>query len=415
MNETRAGKACLNARSGEKSIRRMTNLFGNSKSGSGYLAALVGVGLVALVFAPFHAHINSTTIAFALLLVVLIVATIFGSRPALLASLLGVLSFNFFFLPPLHTFRISEPQNWIAFGAFLFTAIIAGQLSSYARRRAAESEERRKQIERLYKELQAAFEQASQTEALRRSEQLKSALLDAVTHDLRTPLTSIKAAATTLLEDLRERHKQSSTADTNSLQLDDEGRREFLEIIDEESDRLNKFIEEMVNLAKVEAGALHLRKSRSDIEEIIGDAIDRAKNRLSAHHVSVEIERGLPLVSIDANSIVEVVYTLLDNAAKYSPKESKIRILARRAPNQLIEIAVEDCGRGVSEEMREKVFNKFFRASESSVHTTAGGLGLGLAIARGIVESQGGKIWIEDGHDNFVTRAAFQIPIGDDK
>lgn len=392
----------------------MINLFGNSKSG-GYPAAAGAVGIVTLVLAPFHDHINATTIALALVLSVLIVATIFGSRPALFASLLGVLSFNFFFLPPLYTFNISEPRNWIAFGAFFVTAIIAGQLSSYARRQAAESEERRMEIERLYNELQAAFEQASQAEAFRRSEQLKSALLDAVTHDLRTPLTSIKASATTLLEDIRERLDKQTLTDKNLLQLDDEGRLEFLEIINEESDRLNKFIEGMVSLAKIEAGTLHLRKSQSPVEDIINNSIERAKNRLSTRRVLIEIEPELPAVSVDANSIVEVVYTLLDNAAKYSPEKSKIRITACRASRETIEIAVEDCGHGVSGEMREKVFDKFFRAAGKDIHTTGGGgLGLGLAIAHGIVESQGGKIWIEDGRDEFVTRVAFQVPVGND-
>lgn len=393
----------------------MKSFVGNSKGISGYLTALGGVALVTSLLAPFHEQINSTAIALALLLIVLIVATLFGSRPALLASLLGVLSFNFFFLPPLYTFTISEPQNWVAFGAFLVTAIIAGQLSSYARRRAEESEANRKEIERLYNELQAAFEQASQAEALRRSEQLKSALLDAVTHDLRTPLTSIKASATTLLEDLRAKSDERLPNDNNSIQLDDEGRREFVEIINEESDRLNKFIEGMVSLAKVEAGALHLRKSWCKIEEIINNAVERAKYRLDSRHILIEIERELPVVLIDANSIVEVVYTLLDNAAKYSPAESKIRILAQRAANETIEIAVEDCGQGVSEEMREKVFNKFFRTDEKEIHNTSSGLGLGLAIARGIVESQGGKIWIEDGREGYKTRFAFQIPVGDDE
>lgn len=392
----------------------MTNLLGNSKGIVGYLAALVGVAAVTLSLAPFHAEINSTTVALALLLVVLFVATVFGSRPALLASLIGVLSFNFFFLPPLYTFTIAAPQNWVAFGSFLVTALVAGQLSSYARRRAEESERRRIEIERLYNELQAAFEQASQTEAFRRSEQLKSALLDAVTHDLRTPLTSIKASATTLLEDLRGRLEKSPVTDENSLRLDDEGRREFLEIINEESDRLNKFIEGMVNLAKVEAGALHLQKSWSQIEAIIDNAVDRAKNRLDSYQITIEIERELPVVSVDANSLVEVVYTLLDNAAKYSPKKSKIRISARRARNETIEISVEDCGQGIPENMRERVFDKFFRADEDEIHTTASGLGLGLAIARGIVESQGGRIWVEDGRDGFTTRLAFQIPVGDD-
>jgi two-component system sensor histidine kinase KdpD len=128
----------------------MANLFGNSKGILGYVAALGGVALVTLLLAPFHERINSTAIALALLLVVLIIATGFGSRPALLASLLGVLSFNFFFLPPLYTFTIAEPQNWIAFGSFMVTALIAGQLSSYARRRAEESERQRTEIERLY-------------------------------------------------------------------------------------------------------------------------------------------------------------------------------------------------------------------------------------------------------------------------
>jgi K+-sensing histidine kinase KdpD len=233
-----------------------------------------------------------------------------------------------------------------------------------------------------------------------------------VTHDLRTPLTSIKASVTTLIEDWQTKIDRK-TADRNSLQLDDEGRGEFLEIINEETDRLNQFIEGMVGLAKVEAGALHLRKSRSQIEEIINNAVDRAKNRLSGHRVQIEIEDGLPAIFVDANSIAEVVYTLLDNAARYSPENSRIRISVCRAENEHVEISVEDQGKGVSIEMREKVFGKFFRATEPDVHTTGSGLGLGLAIARGIVESQGGRIRIEDGRDEYKTRAVFTVPVGE--
>src|SRR5688572_6481039 len=141
--------------------------------------------LATALLLPFQTFLNSTTIALALLLVVLFVAALFGSGPAFLASIIGVLCFNFFFLPPYYTFHIADWENWVAFGAFIITALTAGQLSLYARRRAKESEQRRKEIERLYRELQAAFEQASQAEAFRRSEKLKSALLDAVTHDLR--------------------------------------------------------------------------------------------------------------------------------------------------------------------------------------------------------------------------------------
>src|SRR5262245_36017203 len=185
----------------------------------GYVFAVFGVAAVTAALGPFHERVNSTTVALALFLVVLFAATGWGIRPALLAALLGVVSFNFFFLPPLHTFTISDPQNWIALAAFLITALTAGQLSSYARRRANESERRRAEIERLYNELQSVFDKASQAEALRQSEKLKSALLDAVTHDLRTPLTSIKASITALLNDRRDGV------------LDEEGKSEFLEII----------------------------------------------------------------------------------------------------------------------------------------------------------------------------------------
>jgi two-component system sensor histidine kinase KdpD len=393
----------------------MTNLFRHSKGIYGYLIAFSGVCLITLLLFPFHRHINHTTISLALLLVVLVVATIFGSRPALFASLLGVLSFNFFFLHPVYTFTIDEPQNLIAFASFFVTAVIAGQLSSYARRRAKESEERRQEIERLYNELQSAFEQASQAEALRRSEQLKSSLLDAVTHDLRTPLTSIKASVTTLIEDRNTKLNKQDAGNGNFLQLDDEGRGEFLEIINEETDRLNQFIEGIVELAKIEAGALHLRKSWSQVEEIINNAIDRAKNQLSEYQILIEIERELPTIFVDAHSISEVVYTLVDNAAKYSRKNSKIRVSSRLAENKNVEFSVEDEGKGISAEMREKVFGKFFRATETDIHAKSGGLGLGLAIARGIVESQGGKIWIEDGFDGYTTRAVFTIPIGVDE
>src|SRR5438445_4871942 len=102
--------------------------------------------------------------------------------------------FNYFFIPPIHTFTIAEPQNWIAFVVFVATAVAIGQLSSRARNRAEEAEARRIEIERLYRQLTEAFDRASEAETLRRSEQLKTALLDAVTHDLRTPLTSIKAS-----------------------------------------------------------------------------------------------------------------------------------------------------------------------------------------------------------------------------
>src|SRR5688572_17198841 len=127
--------------------------------------AAIAAGMVLLVtaaFLPFREHLNPTEVALTLLLVVLFAATLFGSTSGLAASVFGILCFNFFFLPPYGTLTISDPENWVAFGAFVITALIAGQISGYARRRAEESEARQREIERLYDELRGAFEQASE-------------------------------------------------------------------------------------------------------------------------------------------------------------------------------------------------------------------------------------------------------------
>ncbi|MDQ3062393.1 MAG: DUF4118 domain-containing protein, partial [Acidobacteriota bacterium] len=157
-----------------------------------YFIAVAAIVITVAILEIFHSQINSTTVGFLLLIVILLVATFLGRNPALLTSLLAMLGFNYFFLPPVRTFTISDSQNLVAWAAFTITAIIVGQLSASVKRRAEEAEKQKDEIKNLYEELQTAFEKASETEALRRSEKLKTALLDAVTHDLRTPLTSIK-------------------------------------------------------------------------------------------------------------------------------------------------------------------------------------------------------------------------------
>lgn len=354
--------------------------------------------LVTAAFLPFRESLTPTEVALTLLLVVLFASTLFGSTSGLIASVAAIACFNFFFLPPFHTFDISGAENWIAFGTFVITALISGQLSGYARRRAEESEARKAEIERLYDELRGAFEQASEAEALRKSEKLKSALLDAVTHDLRTPLTSIKASVTTLIEDSREKV------------LDGESKQEFLEIIDEETDRLNDFIEGMVGIAQIEANALSLQKRAASVEEMVANALERAKRVTKDHEVTVEIAPDLPNVFADAASISEVLFTLIDNAAKYSPAGTAIQVSAATADGG-VELRVQDQGKGIKPEMRERVFDKFFRSEEQDIHRTGSGLGLGLAIAKGIVESQGGVIRIEDGDEGFVTSFVVNLPI----
>ncbi len=378
---------------------------------SGYVGAVGGTALITAVLAPFQQQVNSTTVALTFLLVVLFVALFWGSRPALVASVLGMFCFNFFFLPPLYTLTIAHAENWVALIVFFTTALAVGQLSARAKQRAEEAESRKCEAESLYTQLQAAFERESEAEAVKRSERLKSALLDAVTHDLRTPLTAIKASITTLIDEAR-----GQSVGIQSVTLDSESRFEMLEIIDEESDRLNRFISDLIDLARIEAGELRLRRRWGAVDEIISTALTRAKSLTTNHNVEVKTEKELPVVRVDANAVSEVVYTLVDNAAKYAPPGSSIVIYARRDPVGMVTMAVEDEGTGIDRHMRDRVFDKFFRATRNgdvSTHQPSG-TGMGLAIAKGIVEAHEGKIWIESGRNGKGTRVVFTLPIGDD-
>jgi two-component system sensor histidine kinase KdpD len=339
---------------------------------------------------------------------VLFAATGWGSRPALVAALLGVLCINYFFFQPVYTLTIADPQNWVALAAFLITALTVGELSSRAARRAEEAEAGRREIERLYNEYRGAAERARQAEVFEQSERLKSALLDAVTHDLRTPLTSIKAAVTTLLDE---------AGGDEEVMLDAEARNEFLEVINEEADRLNHFVENMVELARIEAGAVSLRRGWSSVEEIVALARARAAALTRGHRLEVEIESELPAIRVDASLIAEVLYSLLDNAAKYSPAGSRIKVAARRAAGESVLVTVEDEGRGIPAELRDRVFDKFFRATSEGAASLGRprGLGMGLAIARGIVEAHGGRIWAESAAGGAGARIAFTVPVGDEE
>ena len=374
---------------------------------SGYLLTAAGIAVLTSVLFLLRAYINSTTVGFAYLLLTVFVAILWGSAPALLSSVVAVLCFNFFFLPPLHTFRIGDPQNWLALAVFFVTSIAVGQLSARAKRRAAEAEAARTEVERLYHELQDSFERSSQAQALKQSERLKSALLDAVTHDFRTPLTSIKASATAMLDDLYAVERDKATP-----QLESEDRKEMLQVIDEEADRLDRFVEGLTKLARIDAGDMRLQLQPASIEEIISTAVSRAEPRTRTHRIEVWISDMAP-VTVDEHAISEAVYTLIDNAAKYSPSESPITVRAQPADGNSIVISVEDHGPGIGAEVRERVFDKFFRATRDGdvLNRRAGGSGLGLAIARGIVEAHHGRIWVEDVEHGTGAKFVIELPI----
>ena len=372
-----------------------------------YVFAVAGIAATTLVLLPIRNDVNATTIGFAYLLLIVFVAILWGSAPALLASVLAVACFNFFFLLPYHTFTIADPQNWVALTALFITSIAVGQLSARAKRRAEEAEEAKREVERLYYELQDSFERSSQAKALKQSERLKSALLDAVTHDFRTPLTSIKASATAMLADL-----QTSERNNTPLQLGNEDRQEMLQVIDEEVDRLDRFVEGLTKLARIDAGDVRLTLEPASVEEIVTTALKLAEPRTRTHRMEVWID-DLPLVTVDEHAISESIYTLIDNAAKYSPPESTITVRATQRDETSIVISVEDRGPGIRHELRERVFEKFFRAMRDGDVTDRriAGSGMGLAIARGIVGAHGGRIWVEDAEGGAGAKFVIELPI----
>ncbi|HZI46653.1 MAG TPA: DUF4118 domain-containing protein [Pyrinomonadaceae bacterium] len=372
-----------------------------------FIFAVTGISATTFVLLPIRNDVNATTIGFAYLLLIVFVAILWGSAPALLASVLAVACFNFFFLLPYHTFTIADPQNWVALTALFITSIAVGQLSARAKRRAEEAEEAKREVERLYYELQDSFERSSQAKALKQSERLKSALLDAVTHDFRTPLTSIKASATAMLADI-----QTSERNNAPLQLGNDDRQEMLQVIDEEVDRLDRFVEGLTKLARIDTGDVRLTLEPASVEEIVTTALKLAEPRTRTHRMEVWID-DLPLVTVDEHAISESIYTLIDNAAKYSPPESTITVRAAQKDETSIVISVEDRGPGIRTELRERVFEKFFRAMRDGDVTDRriAGSGMGLAIARGIVGAHGGHIWVEDAEGGAGAKFVIELPI----
>ena len=344
-----------------------------------YLGACLSIVAGATVLAIFREQINSATVGLGFLLIVLFVAILWGSKPALLASVLALLSFNFFFLPPFYTLTIADPQNWGTLAAFFITAVAVGQLSARAKRRAEEAEAGRREIRQLYEALREAFDRASEAEVLRRNERMKSALLDAVTHDLRTPLTAIKASATLLLED-RETPAQTETLAPAEQQV-------LLRVISQEADKLDRFVDGIIDLARIEAGDLELFRNWGAVDEIIEAALTRAELLTSAHRLSVLLEDELPAVRVDARAVAEVIYTLVENSTKYSRPGTEIVVQATRSSDDTVQISVADQGPGIPQQLRERVFERFFQVTTDGTvgqgSSGKGGRGMGLAIAKG--------------------------------
>ncbi len=467
-----------------------------------YVAALTVV--LAITYFYVYAHrFNITTVAFTYLLAILGVSTVWGLSVSVFMSLAATLAYNYFFLPPVRTFTIADPQNWIALFTFLVTSVLASDLSSRARNLAAEANRRRHEVERLYKfsqrllsagnpiellnaiprqivetfevgaaalflsdkqkvyrsgmnlpqldadylkaviareetqidrehsvcfaplrlgtrilgslgisgpvlsretleamgtliavaiERAHAIEMVGKNEAAREGERLKSALLDAITHDFRTPLTSMKASVTTLL---------SATI------LDGGQKDELLHIIDEECDRLNRLVGEAAEMARLEAGEVKLHPVAIRVDDLISRALNVCKGVLGTRPVKVEFINPDLQVRADIERAQEVLVHLVQNANLYSSADHPITIGAEEK-DEFVQFSVADQGPGISEAELGLIFDKFYRGTDQRYRVQ--GTGMGLPIAKAIVEAHGGTIGVisQLGHGSVFS---FTLPI----
>ncbi len=394
---------------------------------------------------------------------VLPMAVGFGLAYAVGVSIASMLAFNWFFLPPVHTFTLSDSRNWFALAVYLVTAVVVSGLAARARRRATEAEQRevetalladvatsllqggdvagqlgpigervaavlrarsarivlgepsepaagaapiplvagprrvgtlelveggepnlqarRRLLPALASLLAVAVDrerlanEAFDAEALRRSDTVKTAVLRAVSHDLRSPLTAIRAA--------------SDGLEDETLALTDHDRKELRETIGVEVRRLERVVDNLLALSKLQAGAVATAPELWAVDDLIYGALDEVS--ADTDRVAVSIPPDTPPVLVDAVQVRQILGNLVDNALKFSPAKTPVTVRVTRTRKEVI-VRVVDQGRGLPESELEHVFEPFYRGAPAQDQT---GTGLGLAIARGFAEANGGRLWAE--------------------
>jgi two-component system, OmpR family, sensor histidine kinase KdpD len=314
------------------------------------------------------------------LLAVLLVSSYWGFGLGVLTSILSAAAFNWFHIPPTGHFTIAESENWVALVVYLVTALVASTLAGAARSRAEEAERRRGEAEQATAELEALAGErdrmqveAIEAEALRRSDELKTALLRSVSHDLRTPLTSVIAAGAALA----------------SPTLTEAERGELSEAVVAEGNRLSRLVENLLDVSRLEAGKAAPRREPVDIAEVLEAARDSIGADSEA--VRLTVDPDLPTLEADAAQLERAFANLIENGVRHGggrPVLARCRLVGPR-----VVVRVVDQGPGIPEPERERIFEPFYRAADGAVEQT--GFGLGLAIAKGFVEANGGEVAVE--------------------
>jgi two-component system sensor histidine kinase KdpD len=279
---------------------------------------------------------------------VVVVGVLYGLAYAIPVSVASMLVFNFLFLPPLHTFALRDSANWIALSVYLVTGVVVGELATRTRR---------------------LSRQAIEAETLRQSEAAKTAVLRAVGHDLRTPLTAIRAAA----EGLASRDLELSAAD----------RADLVETLSHETRRLERLVCNLLDLSRLEVGAAHTRPALWPADALVAQALEQLGP--DGDRVLVHGNDDAPPVRVDAAQIERVLANLLENALAVTPLDEPVELEVEEAHGR-VRLLVRDHGPGVPAGDRERIFEAF-------EHGRSGrGTGLGLAIAKGFAEVNGGRI-----------------------
>ena len=306
---------------------------------------------------------------------ILLISIVWGLRLGLLASVASALAYNFFQLPPLHRLTISEEGNWVALLIFVIVAAISSAVAELARAQAVEAERGREEADRALTELSRERDRKQaemvEAEALRRSDELKTALLRSISHDLRTPLTSIIASGAAL----------GSTSATS------EERAQLSEAIVAEGERLSRLVENLIDMSRLEAGKAEPHREAIDLAEVL----DAARDAMARPEVvRLEVARDLPLVEADAAQLERAFANLLENAVRHGggrPVLVRSRLVADK-----ITVRVVDQGAGIPQSEWQRIFEPF---QHGATNGAAGGAGLGLAIAKGFVEANGGEIAVD--------------------
>jgi len=335
----------------------MLHLFINKKPRTKqYLISISLIFFVSGICFLLSDYIGYRTVAFVLLVVVSFIAMFFDIFPVLLASLLSALIWNYFFIPPRFTLHISDTQDMLMFLMYFIIAMVNAVLTYKIR-----------QIEKL----------AQKKEEKQNTLKLYNTLLNSLSHELRTPIATIIGATDNL--------------QTNNNKLSEENKTVLVNEISKASIRLNRHVENLLNMSRLESGVIQLKKDWCDVNELVHSVLNEIQVDIKNHTFVVDIKENFPLFKIDFGIMQQVVHNLIYNAALYTSENSIISINVKNNENNLI-LIIEDNGTGFPEGEIKNVFEKFYRFKNN--HT--GGTGLGLSIVKGFVEAHNGKIILEN-------------------